>query len=366
MKSILRIRVVILCCMLIGCWDTYTSAGQTAVGANASSTASGSRDGQHDFDFNIGMWRTHIRRLLHPLSGSDDWVDLDGTVTVRKFWGGRAQVEEIEADGSTGHFEGLTLFLYNPQAHQWGQYFANSAAGILNPPVIGEFKNGRGEFFDQETFNDRAILVRMVWSDITADSHHVEQSFSEDGGKTWEPNFIATLTRENETQKKSENASPQPSESDQGSHDFDFNFGVWKTHITRLEHPLSGSQTWVDYDGTSEVSKIWNGRASLFELEAAGPAGHIEGIGLRLYNPKSRQWSLNWASSRDGVIGKPMIGEFAHGEGYFYDQEDFQGRSVLDRNGFSDIKPDSSRFEQAFSDDGGKNWETNWIMTFTR
>jgi hypothetical protein len=358
--------MVVLGCMLIGCRGTYSSAGQTNAGANASSTPTGPRDGQHDFDFNLGTWKTHIRRLLHPLSGSDDWVELDGTVTVRKVWGGHAQLEEIEADGSTGHFEGLTLFLYNPEAHQWGQYFANSAAGILNPPVIGEFKNGRGEFFDQETFNDRAILVRMVWSDITSESHHLEQSFSDDGGKTWEPNFIATMTPENETQKTSKSVSPQPSESHEGSHDFDFNLGVWKTHITRLQHPLTGSQTWVDYDGTSDVSKIWNGRASLFELEATGPAGHIEGVGLRLYNPKSRQWSLNWASSRDGVIGKPMIGEFVHGEGHFYDQEDFQGRSILDRNGFSDIKPDSSRFEQAFSDDGGKNWETNWIMTFTR
>jgi hypothetical protein len=192
---------------------------------------------------------------LHPLSGSDDWVELDGTVTVRKFWDGRAQLEEIEAEGATGHFEGLTLFLYNPEAHQWGQYFGNSTVGILNAPLIGEFKNGRGEFLDQETFNDRAIFVRIVWSDITPDSHRLEQSFSDDGGKTWEPNFIATMTRESEVQKKSENVSLQSSELHDGSRDFDFNFGVWKTHITRLRHPLTGSSTWVDYDGTSRVSK---------------------------------------------------------------------------------------------------------------
>ena len=364
MNRILPARVVLLSCILVSWLNPVTLRAEGAVGTPISETPDAPRDGQHDFDFNLGTWKTHIRRLLHPLSGSNDWVDLDGTVIVRKFWGGHAQWEEIEADGSTGHFEGLTLFLYNPEAHQWGQYFANSTVGILNSPVIGEFKNGRGEFFDQETFNDRVIFVRMVWSDITPDSHRLEQSFSDDGGKTWEANFIATLTRE--TEKKSEVSSQQPSQSHDGSHDFDFNFGVWKTHITRLQHPLAGSRTWVEYDGTSDVSKIWNGKASLFELEATGPAGHIEGVGLRLYNPKSHQWSLNWASSRDGVIGKPMVGEFVHGQGQFYDQEDFQGRSILDRNGFSDIKPDSSRFEQAFSDDGGKNWETNWIMTFTR
>jgi hypothetical protein len=120
-------------------------------------------------------------------------------VHVRKVWNSRAQLEEIEADGSTGHFEGLTLFLYNPQAHQWGQYFVDSAVGVLNQPQIGEFKNGRGELFGQESLNGRTIFVRFAWSDITPNSHHVEQSFSDDGGKTWQPNFVATLTRDEET-----------------------------------------------------------------------------------------------------------------------------------------------------------------------
>jgi hypothetical protein len=168
-----------------------------------SSAAGGSRhdstrrDGSHDFDFNIGRWHTHIRRLTNPLSGSSEkWIELDGTVVVKPVWNGKAQLEEIEADGPNGHWEGLTLFLYNPEARQWSQNFSSSSGGTMEVPTIGEFKNGRGEFYDQETYQGRAILVRGVWSKITANGHQFEQSFSDDGGKTWEPNFIGTLTRD--------------------------------------------------------------------------------------------------------------------------------------------------------------------------
>jgi hypothetical protein len=154
------------------------------------------RDGQHDFDFHFGTWETHIKRLVHPLSGSTTWVELNGTVTVRKIWNGRANLEEIDASSDAMHLQGLTLFLYNPESHQWSQTFANINDGTLSePPLIGEFKDGRGELYCQDTLNGRSILVRFVWSDITPDSHHVEQSFSDDGGKTWESNFIADLTR---------------------------------------------------------------------------------------------------------------------------------------------------------------------------
>ncbi|HEV7357322.1 MAG TPA: hypothetical protein VGN99_04965 [Steroidobacteraceae bacterium] len=154
------------------------------------------RDGQHDFDFNFGTWKSHIKRVLDPFSASSKSMELNGTVTVRKVWDGRAQLEEIEADGPTGHWEGMTLFLYNPAAHQWSQSFVNSQRGVLAQPLIGSFKNGRGELYASDTFNDRSILVRGVWSDITPDSHHYEESYSSDGGKTWVPAFIANLTRE--------------------------------------------------------------------------------------------------------------------------------------------------------------------------
>jgi hypothetical protein len=155
-------------------------------------------DGQHDFDFEIGTWKTHLRRLVHPLTGSTTWVELEGTTVVRKVWNGRANLAELEADNASGHLEVLSLRLYDPQSHQWSLSSANSKSGTLSQPVSGEFRNGRGEFFDQESFNGRTILVRNVWSDITADSCRFEQAFSDDGGKTWEVNWIAVDTRSKE------------------------------------------------------------------------------------------------------------------------------------------------------------------------
>lgn len=149
-------------------------------------------------------------------------------------------------------------------------------------------------------------------------------------------------------------------------HDFDFEFGAWKAHISRRLKPLTGSTTWVEYEGTSVVRKVWNGRANLGELEVSGPAGQIQGLSLRTYNPQSRQWHISWVNSAEGTVGLPMIGGFNQGRGEFFNQEPFNGRAIFVRFIFSDITANSFRIEQAFSDDGGKTWETNWIAKFSR
>jgi hypothetical protein len=151
-----------------------------------------------------------------------------------------------------------------------------------------------------------------------------------------------------------------------GQHDFDFEFGSWKARLSRLQHPLTGSTTWLHYEGTSIVRKVWDGRANLGELEVDGPSGHIQGLTLRLYNPQSRQWSISWANAADPTLGQPMTGEFKDGRGEFYGQEPFNGRIVTVRFVFSDITPTSFQFEQAFSRDWGKTWEVNWKAVFTR
>jgi len=168
---------------------------QPSPGAEKPLAAAAARDGQHDFDFEFGSWKIHLRRLVHPLTGSNAWVDLDGSSVVRKVWDGRANLGELEVNGSGSHIEGLSLRLYNPESHQWGIFWANSKDGSLGAPAIGQFEDGQGEFFDQESFNGAAIFVRFIFSAITPTTFHLEQAFSPDGGKTWEPNWIADFSR---------------------------------------------------------------------------------------------------------------------------------------------------------------------------
>jgi hypothetical protein len=379
MNALKHIRAYLLVCSLVVVLQPFQGLAQqnSAATRTALQHAPTERDGQHDFDFEIGTWKTHLKRLLHPLAGSTTWVEYEGTTVVRKVWNGRANLLELEADGPAGHFEGLNLRLYNPQSHQWSLNFANSNSGAISQPTIGEFKNGRGEFFDQETLNGRAIFVRFVISDITPNSTHFEQSFSDDGGKTWEVNWIATDTRvdtesvqrfaQQNTDAVETSVQLTPAERD-GQHGFDFEIGAWKIHLKRLEHRLTGSTTWIEFDGTSVTRRVWDGRADLEEFEVDSPTGHIEGMTIRLYDPQTHQWSLYWATSKSGTLGQPTIGEFKNGRGEFFDTEPSgpNGRAILVRFVWSDITPNSAHFEQSFSDDGGKTWEVNWITDQTR
>jgi Raf kinase inhibitor-like YbhB/YbcL family protein len=186
-------RVLLSVLLSVAC--AGIAASTMAAEGPAKPAAPAVRDGSHDFDFHVGTWRTRVRRRVAPLTGSDQWVEMNGTTVVRKVWDGRANLVELEADGPGGHFQGLSLRLYHPQSGQWSLHYANAADGEMAQPTVGRFSDGRGEFYDQETYRGRAIFVRFVISDITASSVHFEQAFSDDGGKTWEVNWIADDTR---------------------------------------------------------------------------------------------------------------------------------------------------------------------------
>lgn len=156
------------------------------------------RDGSHDFDFLIGDWKAHVRRLPDRLNNSTTWVEYDGISNHHKILDSNANFEEFDVTSTDKkhRLKAQTLRLYNPTSHQWSIYLVDVDNGTLGlPPVVGSFTGNRGELFDQENYKGRAILVRYVWLNISPKSARMEQSFSPDGGKTWEVNWICELSR---------------------------------------------------------------------------------------------------------------------------------------------------------------------------
>lgn len=153
---------------------------------------------------------------------------------------------------------------------------------------------------------------------------------------------------------------------DDGVHDFDFLHGSWRVHNRRLRSPLRSSAEWYEFEGTSVVCPLWDGRGNFEQWEANGPDGHIRAISLHLYDARSQCWSLHWAPNDSSRIGIPTIGSFANGRGEFYSQELFEMHPIFLRLTWEDCGFTMCRFEQAFSADGGHSWETNWTMDFTR
>ena len=151
-----------------------------------------------------------------------------------------------------------------------------------------------------------------------------------------------------------------------GPHDFDYQFGNWQVEISRLVHNADGTKTWQKLHGTHDVTKLWNGKSNVGVLEVDGPSGHLEGMQVRLFNPKTRQWSLTFASSRTGVFGAPSVGGYAAGRGEFYDVETNGAYTIVHRSVTTNISRTSYRDEEAVSNDGGKTWEVDWIAIYTR
>ena len=152
-------------------------------------------DGRNDFNFLIGAWKVHHRSLKARLKGSTEWGEFKGEMTCRKILNGLGNLDENFIYWNTGPVEAITLRLFNPASREWSIYWSTDRTGILDVPMIGRFKDGIGLFFSQEIFESRHIYSRFIWSKITANSCQWEQAFSEDGGKTWETNWIMEFER---------------------------------------------------------------------------------------------------------------------------------------------------------------------------
>ena len=207
------------------------------------------RDGAHDFDFNIGVWHTHIKRVPIRCPASSDSMELNGTVTVRKVWGGRAQLEEIEANGPNGHWEGLTAFSLQPGI--------SSVEPDLHGQHVGHAERSYHRLIQQTVAASSSLRTHSREVDPGSRSlvgyHARLSSIRRIVFRRWRPELAPGFYRQPDAEKNGlapsdSGTDPGPDEADtasatpDGQHDFDFDLGTWKTHSTRLLHPLTGSK----------------------------------------------------------------------------------------------------------------------------
>lgn len=152
-------------------------------------------EGLHDFAFQTGAWRVHHRKLRERLAGCTDWFEFAGTCSAWEILGGAGNVEDNWLDDPNGAYSAAAVRKLDPATRQWSIWWIDSRATAIDPPVHGGFADGAGTFVGSATFDGRRIDVRFIWSGITADRAHWEQAFSDDGGVTWETNWMMAFER---------------------------------------------------------------------------------------------------------------------------------------------------------------------------
>jgi hypothetical protein len=313
-------------------------------------------DGAHDFDFVVGEWRVHHRRLK---PGTREWIEFEGTCSTRKAMAGSANVEEHALDSPTGAYQAAGLRAFDAKTGQWAIWWLDGRypSRPLDPPAKGRFEDGVGRFYADYTQDGKPMRGRLQWSEITATSARFEQSSSADGGKTWSPNWIMKFERATGAARP---GATEPS-------DFDFLHGEGRVRHRYLRVGPGGRE-WVDASGTASQRPLMGGRANLEEHTIDAPSGSYRALALRSFDAKTSEWSIWWLDGRSPhePLDPPVRGRFERGIGTFHGDTTIGGKPTRVRFIWSEITPASARWEQAYAPEEGGAWESNWVMEFSR
>jgi hypothetical protein len=275
--------------------------------------------------------------------------------------GGLGTIDDNIVDLPGGSYRGLTLRAFDRASGQWSIWWLDGRNPThIDPPVRGGFDGDSGTFVGRDTLRGKPILMRFRWLDIRSELPWWEQAFSPDDGATWEVNWRNYFTR------TATMPSALPKLAD-APRDFDFLVGDWQVSHRRLRKRLAGSTDWDEFGGTLRNWPVLGGHGNVGDNLMEFPSGTVRGIGLRAYDPNTRQWLSWWLDGRTPTtVGPPVRGGFKDGLGTFLGDDVFDGRPVKTRVLWSRITPRSARWEQASSGDDGATWETNWISDFVR
>jgi hypothetical protein len=153
-------------------------------------------NGIHDFDFLMGNWQVHHRRLKERLANNHEWVEFEGTSSARKILGGLGNMDDNVLNLPGSVYRAVALRAYDPDKNQWSIWWLDSRnPGHLDPPLVGRFENGVGTFYADDTFKGKPIRVRFLWTRVMSNTPYWEQAFSVDAGQTWETNWTMDFTK---------------------------------------------------------------------------------------------------------------------------------------------------------------------------
>src|SRR6266545_4859337 len=311
-----------------------------AIGSTARTQAEVEVTGSHSFDSLFGEWRVRHRRVQ---ADTKKWVEFDGT------------------------YRAVGLRAYDAKTGQWSIRWLDGRypSYPLDPPEKGSFENGVGTFYSDYVANGKQMRGRLMWSRITPTSAHWEQATSSDAGKTGETNWIMEFQPLSARSSQAGSEPAQAASSRPAPHDFDFLAGDW--HVEH-RYMRTATREWADSTGTCDNRPLMNGWANVEEHLMNAPSGAFRAVGLRAFDPKTERWSIWWLDGRDpsGDIDPPVKGRFEKGVGTFFGEITLNGKPMRVRFIWSEITRTAARWEQAYSTDEGKTWETNWTMNFRR
>jgi hypothetical protein len=337
----------------------YAMALRSA-GANATELEVRARD----WDWLVGSWDVWHRRLKERLAGSNDWQEFTGKSVLWRTMGGLGNIDDNIVELPGGTYRGLSIRTFDPATSQWSIWWLDGRdPARFDPPVIGRFEGDTGVFVGEDTFKGRSIIMRFRWLEVHGPRPHWEQAFSTDGGGTWEINWENFFTRTS--------ATPVPLATIREAglpeqHDWDFLVGKWQVDNRRLKQRLVGSTQWEEFSNSLVNWQVLGGRGNVGDNVFNSPGGTYRGVSVRTFDPKTRQWLSWWLDERNPGISEPVRGGFKAGVGTFIGDDVYQGRPIKVRSQWSRITPESVRWEQASSADGGATWETNWISDLNR
>jgi hypothetical protein len=346
-----------------------TLAGLTATGAAGlalpARAAEPATDAATDWAWLVGDWDVRHRRLRERLAGSTEWEEFPGRSALWLTLGGLGTIDDNAIDLPGGAYRALGVRAFDPAGGLWSIWWLDPRnPGRIDPPVRGRFEGDGATFLGEDSLRGRPILVRFQWSGIHGPRPHWRQSFSPDGGATWEMNWENVFTRASATPGPLPLAAGEPPPA---PNDWAFLVGRWSVRHRKLRRRLAGDDRWDVFDGTLTNWPVMGGQGNVGDNLFNVAAGAYRGVGLRAWDPTTGDWLSWWLDGRDpGRIGPPVRGGFKGGVGTFLGDDVHEGRPIRARVLWSGIGADSARWEQAFSADGGVSWETNWVSDFTR